>query len=265
MSKSLRKKRKDRKAELKAKYGASWRTVWKKERKDYGGSLTHRALAAVNKANPLTMIIRNGYLGVLKINGFNWALKTKLIMDAAAKGNAHAKKVMANTYTLFEGFGGDRQGIENNVRIGWNKRPIFGRYKKVSSLTGEPSSNLYGGDDLAAYVSAASSIIVPMAKIISSGASIYKSAKGVAEYENQDMTPAELAAMKEDAENQIDDSEDLTEAQKNSLEKIINGEQEVAGMSPTAFVILVSGLALLALVATIIVYNYFRKKQTVKS
>lgn len=166
------------------------KTAYEPHSKSKAGSLLHKVIHVANKANPATVLLRNGVLASMKLNLFKAAqrLKWAYLSDEEARKKGidmakfeRLKKVRAKLESIYFGSGGKPENLKNAILKGKGNRGhdvsgFDGSYDELSDL-GEPATG--------AAIASASAIIASIAGILKGIGNIFpKKEEGSADFEN---------------------------------------------------------------------------------
>jgi hypothetical protein len=239
-------KRTERKAERKARRAADERTFFSK------------AWNGVMRVNPYTAAMRGAYRTVVAANTFNLAYRMGRIKDNPAK-----KIYWDRLVKIWNGFGGAKSGLVNIIDNGKNRKPLLAKYKGGLSKSARKSAissrkristfdgyfNVGGGgvgETILAVASIASPIISATIPVLAGGG------------ESPDMSSDEMMYLNEDAYNEILDSDELTDEQKEIFETMLDtDDDEILGMNKTVFWV---GVGVLGVAAIGTLIYFMRKK-----
>jgi len=186
-------------------------------------NLLHKVVHIANKANPATVLLRNGVLASMKLNLFKAAqrLKWAYMSDAEAQKKGvdmqkfeRLKKVRAKLETIFYGSGGKPENLKKAILKGKGNKgqEVNGMDDTLYTSEYTPLQELLGDmydDELSglgepatgAAIATASAIIASIAGIIKSIGNIFpKNQEGTQDFENTESgesSPASTTALEE--------------------------------------------------------------------
>jgi len=179
-----------------------------------------KALNVVNKANPATVLLRNGVLASMKLNLFGVAQKLKwsYLSDAeATKRNiipskfAKLKAVRAKMESIFFGAGGNPENLKNAILRGKGNKGnevnglgALSEYSSLSELLGydyDGSVDGLGEPATATAIASASAVMGAIAALMKSIGNIFpaKNAEGASDFEenSSEKSPTSAIAISE--------------------------------------------------------------------
>ena len=151
------------------------------------GNVLHKVIHVANKANPATVLLRNGVLASMKLNVFKVAQRLKWAYlsdeDARKKGIDMAKferlkKVRAKLESIYFGSGGQPENLKKAILKGkGNKGHEVNGFEGYDDELGEPATG--------AAIASATAVIASIAGILKSIGNIFpKKEEGSADFEN---------------------------------------------------------------------------------
>lgn len=151
------------------------------------GNFLHKVIHVANKANPATVLLRNGVLASMKLNVFKTAQRLKWAYlsdeDARKKGIDMAKferlkKVRAKLETIYYGSGGKPENLKKAILKGkGNKGHEVNGFEGYDDELGEPATG--------AAIASATAVIASIAGILKSIGNIFpKKEEGSEDFEN---------------------------------------------------------------------------------
>jgi hypothetical protein len=178
-----------------------------------------KVLHAVNKANPATALLRNGFLASMKLNLFGVAQKLKwaYLSDAeATKRNiipskfAKLKAVRAKLESIFFGAGGEPENLKKAILRGKGNRghevngfDEINEYSSLSELLGYEYDGVDGLGEpaTATAIASASAVVGAIAALMKSIGNIFpaKNAEGASDFteNNTDKSPTSEVSISE--------------------------------------------------------------------
>lgn len=158
--------------------------------KSKAGNFLHKVIHVANKANPATVLLRNGVLASMKLNLFKAAQRLKWAYlsdaDAQKKGVDMAKferlkKVRAKLETIYYGSGGKPENLKNAILKGKGNKGHdvsgFSGYDDELADLGEPATG--------AAIASATAVIASIAGILKGIGNIFpKKEEGSEDFEN---------------------------------------------------------------------------------
>lgn len=155
-----KKRRKEKRAERRAKRGG----------KTWAGALIQK----VNRYNPATIVLRNGFLLAMKKNLFKISQKLRFgyLSDEQAKAAglnpkkiAKVRKTLTKAIKVFEGAGGKKENLKKAIINGkWNKNPVINGFNDDNNLAYATLGEVATGT----IIAAASSAIVALLQALKS-------------------------------------------------------------------------------------------------
>lgn len=177
-------------------------------------NIFQKILHVANKANPATVLLRNGILASMKLNLFKVAqrLKWAYLTDAQAQAKGinmqkfeQLKKIRSKLEVIFYGSGGKPENLKNAVLKGKGNRGKevsglgymdYNEYTPIGDLLGdiyEGDINGLGEPATGAAIAAATAAVTAIAAILKSVGNIFqaKNGEGNADFENAENAGAE--------------------------------------------------------------------------
>jgi len=216
------------------------KTEWKKQ----GQRFYQRAWKSAAKVNPTFIIMRNAYLLLVKLNVWNMAASLAAIEKKAKEGDKKAQELWNKTKHKWEGFGGDFNSFSHQVSIGKGKKPIIIRFRKQSKFNGIEGWDIYveeggqqfsyvtGVEETVGAAATSTPIIVPIASIINSAATIISTTAPFLLNKNDEQNIQEAAHKQIENLPIKDDEKDTLNA---TINESIEEEDKIIGIPKTTF------------------------------